>query len=270
MPTRRWFDFEAFVSCSAKPLDFYDKWTRQYPANYLCIFRTAQGYFSLFEVTGNQECLDRALYVTDFALLGQQPWSHPLFRENVLGGWTAQNSDYEWSDAREVYGAEMLFKAYDHTGNLEYLERAVAAMRANFKVSPLENWAHNGQTNAPTGRPKFHWGTGSGAATVEMYAERFGDAYIHLKRGHGVGVDGCTVRSLSIVRDDSHDTGAGGSNILVETVIDSPFAWQRKARIVLDGLESGSHCSVTVNGHAHSVVGDNTGRAQLEFTMTER
>lgn len=38
MPTRKWFDFETFVSCSQKPFAFYDSYTRQYPENNLAKF----------------------------------------------------------------------------------------------------------------------------------------------------------------------------------------------------------------------------------------
>jgi len=227
--------------------------------------RSALAYFSLYELTHEAQYLEKALWVTDFALLGQQPWSHPLFRENVFGGFTAQNSDYEWSDARQVYGAEILFKAYQHTGQLEYLERAVAAMRANFKVSPLENWAHDGQTNSPTGRPKFHWGTGSGAATVEMFFAQYGDAYVHLGRNHGSGIDGCTLRKLA------ETTPPGESIRTVEIEIDSPFLWERKAELVLDGLEPAVRYEAVVNGERFSGInGNGKDRTSLEFDMAVR
>jgi hypothetical protein len=255
VPTRRWYDFEAFVSCSKKPFDFYDPWTRQYPANTLSMIRAAQGMLALYEAAGSPADLERARAVADHLLLYQQPWSHPLMAEDLIGGFAVQNSDLEWSDTRAPYAADLLFGLYAHTGELEYLERAVAALRANFKVSPRENWGHRGDAEGPTGKPKFHWGTGSGAATVEMFADAYGEAFLHVGRRHGVGVDGCTLRRLRMDAD------------VVEAEIDSPFDWPRRARLVLSGLASGQRLVLCVNGERFEVVGDAQGRAELAFTM---
>ncbi len=255
VPTRRWFDFEAFISCSAKPFDFYDPWTRQYPANTLSMIRAAQAAVALFEATGEKAYLEQAACIADGLLLHQQPWSHPLMRENLIGGVAVQNSDLEWSDTRAPYAAELLFSLYEHTGALEYLERAVAALRANFKVSPRENWGHEGDEKGPTGRAKFHWGTGSGAATLEMYVPRYGEAYVHAGRRYGVGIDGCTLRHLEV---------ADGS---LSVRIDSPFQWPRPARLVIEGLAPGRPTAVTVNGTTRTVTADAASRAEVPFTM---
>ena len=55
-------------------------------------------------------------------------------------------------------------------GKVEYLERGVAALRAQFPVSPSENWAHVGY-GGKAGVSSFHWGTGSGMAGIEIEEE---------------------------------------------------------------------------------------------------
>ena len=95
--------------------------------------------------------------VLDYLLLTQQVWSNPALSPKLLGGTTTQNTDAEWSDARQGYVAVLLFDYYQATKNTEYLERAVAAARSTFAVAPWENWAHTGfkdQHGALTG---FHW-----------------------------------------------------------------------------------------------------------------
>ena len=48
------------------------------------------------------------------------------------------NTDAEWNDARQAQFAETLANFYDLTGNIEYLERAVAASRASFAFMVID------------------------------------------------------------------------------------------------------------------------------------
>lgn len=95
----------------------------------------------------------------------------------IRGGTTTQNTDAEWSDARQCYLATLLLDYYNTTGRVDYLERSVAAARAGFAVAPWENWAHTGYVNEPGALTGFHWGTGSQMASVEMMAGSLGDAF---------------------------------------------------------------------------------------------
>ena len=62
-------------------------------------------------------------------------WSHPSLTPNLLGGFTTQNTDAEWSDARQAVIAPALFAYYkalaarSQPGALQYLQRGVAALR---------------------------------------------------------------------------------------------------------------------------------------------
>jgi len=142
--SRKWWDYETYMSCSPKPLNFYDPYTRQNPQNTLSKFQAAFAYLRMYQLSGDPHYLNVGVQVVDYTALIQQVWSHVLLTPKLLGGFTSQNTDAEWSDARQAHAAEMYFGYYNATGNLDYLERGVVAMRASFAVSPYENWAHTG------------------------------------------------------------------------------------------------------------------------------
>ncbi len=198
LPRHRWFDYETFLSCSKKPFDFYDASTAQYPQNNLCMIQTAQSYLDLYQVTKEKEVLETGRQVLDYLLLTQQMMNHPRLSPKMVGGFTTQNSDAEWSDARQCYAATLLLDYYNATGVFEYLERAVAAARSTFAVAPYENWAHKGFENEHGAMTGFHWGTGSAMASIEMMCDELADAYIDIERGHGVGFNACTVKDVTV------------------------------------------------------------------------
>jgi len=198
LPRQRWYDFETFLSCARKPFDFYDRWTAQYPQNNLSQMQAVQAYLELYRLTGSNPYLVSGEQLVDYLLLTQQVWNHPLFSPKLLGGTTTQNTDAEWSDARQCYLATILFDYYNATGRVDYLERSVAAARAGFAVAPWENWAHTGHGNEPGALTGFHWGTGSQMASVEMMSGSLGDAFVNVARGQGVGFNACTLDNLQI------------------------------------------------------------------------
>ena len=198
VPRQRWYDFETFLSCARKPFDFYDRWTAQYPQNNLSQMQAVQAYLELYRLTGSGQYLTSGEQLVDYLLLTQQVWNHPLFSPKLLGGTTTQNTDAEWSDARQCYLATLLLDYYDSTGRVDYLERSVAAARAGFAVAPWENWAHTGYVNEPGALTGFHWGTGSQMASVEMMSGSLGDAFVNVERGQGVGFNACTLENLHI------------------------------------------------------------------------
>ncbi len=125
-------------------------------------------------------------------------WNPPAFSPKLVGGFTTQNTDAEWSDARQCYAAVLLWDYYKETGEAEYLERAVASARSTFAVAPWENWAHTWHRNEPGAMTGIHWGTGSAMTSVEMMMPALGDAFIDLKRKHGVGFNSCTLRDVKV------------------------------------------------------------------------
>jgi len=78
--------------------------------------------------------LQRGTEVLDYLLLTQQVWNIPALSPKMVGGFTTQNTDAEWSDARECYAAVLLWDYYKATGNAEYLERSVAAARSLLRL----------------------------------------------------------------------------------------------------------------------------------------
>lgn len=199
LPRQRWFDFETFKSCARKPFDFYDAWTAQYPQNNLATIQAAKAYLQLYQVTKNHEYLQQGVQVLDYLLLTQQVWNNPAFSPKVVGGFTTQNTDAEWSDARQGYAAVLLWDYYKATGNQEYLERAVAAARSTFAVAPWENWAHTGYLDEEGALTGFHWGPGSALTSVEMMSPALGDAFINLKDKQGVGFNACSLRNVTVI-----------------------------------------------------------------------
>lgn len=198
LPRQRWFDFETFLSCARKPLAFYDHWTAQYPQNNLSQIQAVLADLELYHSTGQEQYLERGTQIADYLLLTQQVWNHPLFSPKLLGGTTTQNTDAEWSDARQCYLATLMLDYYQATGRMDYLERAVAAARSGFAVAPWENWAHTGHIDEEGSLTGFHWGTGSQMASVEMMSGLLGDAFVNVERRQGVGFNACTLDNLQI------------------------------------------------------------------------
>src|SRR6185437_14783683 len=170
----------------------------QYPKNNLAEIQAAKAYLALFEITRDQKYLALGTQMLDHLLLTQQVWNNPMFSPKLIGGFTTQNTDAEWSDARQGYAAVLLFDYFQQTGNFEYLERAVAAARSTFAIAPWENWAHTGHIDEPGALSSFHWGAGSAMTSVEIMSPVLGDAFIDLKNHTGVGFDECSIRDLRI------------------------------------------------------------------------
>jgi hypothetical protein len=198
LPRQLWWDFETFKSCARKKIDFYDGVTGQYPQNNLSTIQAAMAYLELYRISKEHKWLETGNNVLDYLLLTQQVWNPPYFAPKLLGGFTTQNTDAEWSDARQSYAAVLLLNYYQETGRVEYLERAVAAARATFAVAPWENWAHTGFGDEPGAMTGFHWGTGSAMTSVEIMSGTLGDAFVDVKRKHAVGFNGCTLKNLKI------------------------------------------------------------------------
>jgi hypothetical protein len=220
IPSAKWFDYETFLSCSPKPYDFYDSYTGQQPQNNMGTIQAAKALLSLYRITKDDRYLYWGRRVLDYLSLTQQVWSHPGLTPNLIGGFTTQNSDAEWSDARQAHCAVLYLDYFEETGAREYLERGVAALRASFPVAPAENWAHFGYADVMGAVSGFHWGQGSGMASVEMVWGRYGDVFLDLAEGWGIGVNGCTVSSCEIK----------GTSISLS--LRSDLRWEEPLRIV--------------------------------------
>jgi hypothetical protein len=204
LPENKWFDFETFFSCSRKPLSFYDPYTQQNPQNTLSMHQAAEACYELYKLTGKKEYKDRGIAIMDYLCLYQQVWSPRWLARELFGGFGVQNTDAEWSDSRQGYFAVTLMKYSELTGQKEYFERGVAALRAMFSLfeSPTsprtaENYGHSGY-DQPAGVTGLHWGTGSSMVSIHLITLQFGDAYVDVKGKWGVGIDGCRIPSVTI------------------------------------------------------------------------
>ncbi len=207
VPDRKWYDFETFFSCSAKPVGFVDSVTGQYPQNTLSMDMAAEACASLFSLTGKKEYVARGSAILDYLSLYQQVWSPRWLSRELFGGFGVQNTDAEWSDARQAYFAMTFMEYYALTGRREYFERGVAALRAMFSLfesadSPrtAENYGHSGG-DAPAGVTGLHWGTGSAVVSVHLVTALYGDAYVNVRDGWGAGIDGCRIPSVHVSGD---------------------------------------------------------------------
>ncbi|MCX5644691.1 MAG: hypothetical protein NTZ17_08390 [Phycisphaerae bacterium] len=241
IPERKWYDFETFWSCSPRGISF-DTRCGQWPANDLALGQAVAAFLQAWRVTGDRAYLEKGESLLDYLLLYQQCWTNPLLDgltgpTMLLGGFTTQNSDAEWSDARQSQFGNVLLDYYRATGNAEYLERGIAALRAQFPISPSENWAHGGYGNK-AGVSSFHWGSGSGMAGIEIDEEFLQDCIVDVASGTAVGVNGLNV------------TKCEASDGKIEIEISSPFPWQREPVMVFRNIRPSASCALTVNGVA--------------------
>ena len=239
IPLRQWYDYETFWSCSPRKARF-DERTQQWPANNLALGQTVAAYLLASRITGDSRYLATGESLMDYLLLYQQCWTNPALEglsgsAMLLGGFTTQNSDAEWSDARQSQFGNVLLDYYRSTGKVEYLERGVAALRAQFPVSPSENWAHQGY-GGKAGVSSFHWGTGSGMAGIEIEETFLRDAIVDVAAGRAVGVNG-----LNVVR-----CAVRGGRIRLE--ISTPFAWTRQPVVVFRRTEPARRYQILLNG----------------------
>ena len=242
IPQRQWYDFETFWSCSPRKIEF-DQRSGQWPANNLALGQTVAAYLAAYRTTSEARYLATGRLVLDYLLLYQQVWTNPVLDgvtgpAMLLGGFTTQNSDSEWSDARQSQCGNILLDYYRATGNVEYLERGVAALRAQFPVSPSENWGHDGFGNGRGCISSFHWGSGSGMAGIEIDDEYLGDAVVDVASGRGVGVNGLNITQCTI-RDGR-----------IDVKFSSPFAWPRQPTIVFHRAEPTRRYQLSINGTA--------------------
>ncbi|MBI5939825.1 MAG: hypothetical protein HY859_05300 [Caulobacterales bacterium] len=239
--TRQWYDFETFFSCNSRP-ETFDERTKQWPVNNLALSQTVTAYLKAWQATRDRHWLDQGEHVLDYLLLFQQCWTNPSPRMHpmtsptmLLGGFTTQNADGEWSDSRQSQIGNALLDWYRETGKAEYLERGIAALRSQFPVSPDENWAHEGWGGHSV-VSSFHWGTGSGMAGIELEEDFLRDAIVDLRAEVGVGVNGLDLTGFSARSDQ------------IAFTLSSPFTWNRQATVVFRHAEPERRYTVTING----------------------
>jgi hypothetical protein len=211
-------DFEVFFSCAPNAINDFDTLTWLYPQNTLSIQWCAEAFLKGYQIFRDNHYLERGEYCLNLLSLYQQVWSPPFIDFYSFGGFGAQNTDAEWSDARQAQFAETYLNYFLITRDQEYLQRGIAACRASFalmaipenkSISPqnyqgssfngeftgamAENFGHSGY-NKRSGQSGFHWGTGSALTTAAIFKARLGDIYLDKGSPEGTGIDGIVVR----------------------------------------------------------------------------
>jgi hypothetical protein len=201
MPGQKYQDYETFFSCSSKPLDMVDPFTRILPQNSLAVFWTARTMLAAYRLSSRQEFLRLAEEATDILSLYQQVWNPPFLNLYAFGGFGVMNTDAEWNDARQSLFAPHYFAMHEATGLDEYLERGRAALKASFvlasipenaSVSPNtfesyppglmpENYGHSGR-DTPAGRSDACWGEAGALSSVAWLRLHYGDLMTDLHR----------------------------------------------------------------------------------------
>jgi hypothetical protein len=190
-----WYvDMEVHWSCAPNPLGLYDHRSGQHPQDLVAVYAAAHGLMSLYETVRDEAYLRAAARAMDRLCLYQQVHRPPFLSFDGFGGYPAQNTDGEWSDARQALFVMTHWDFYRLTGENEHIERARAACRASFSTlfhpavagmypvgwsrTPTgfaaENHGHGG-LDRTCGVSSFHWGAGS-ALMAAAYLDRRGVA----------------------------------------------------------------------------------------------
>ncbi|MEO6963937.1 MAG: hypothetical protein ABIY90_18355, partial [Puia sp.] len=221
LPNQRFEDFESFFSCSQKPMHYYDSSTTMFSQNTLSMQWCAEALLKGSELFRDLKMLKHAEYCVNILSLYQQVWNPPFISFYAFGGFGAQNSDGEWSDARQAQFADTYLQFFQVTHKKEYLDRAVAACRASFALMVLpenknicpknylgtevngelytgsmaENYGHDG-FDERSYQSGFHWGTGSALTTAAIFKATLGDIVIDPHYHIAEGINGIAVRSV--------------------------------------------------------------------------
>ncbi|MFX1298211.1 MAG: hypothetical protein ACFFD2_25575, partial [Promethearchaeota archaeon] len=140
IPINKWHDFEPFFSCTHFPLDFYDDYTDSHVMNALCIYWATEGLKELYKITKNESYLNSGERVLAILSLFQQVWNMSYISYNTYGGFCSQNADAELSDARQGLFVRVYLEYYLLTGKKEYMERAIATLRACWAMQLLREY----------------------------------------------------------------------------------------------------------------------------------
>jgi hypothetical protein len=278
-------DFEAYYSCSPKPLHAIDYWTGIRPHCNLSIQWGCDQMLALYELTGDAAWLETGEYLLSILSLYQQVWSPPFYEEYLFGGFGVMNTDGEWNDGRQARFVATYADYYRVTGKMEYLERAVAACRASFALCDMpENHANGinglviGKNVDPRRAACGNAEPGKGYApenihhlAAEMWDEKRGykglwtgmnwsaggglAASAYLERHFGnVCVDLAAGRALGIdgfsatLRSwDGRTAGVEVSSPLQN--LKQPFSARRRCRVTVQHAGAGSH-EIVVNGES--------------------
>jgi len=190
-----------------------------YKQNSLSIFWTAEALLEAYRATGKSSYFQWGQRTLDELSMCQQVWQPSFIYVPALGGFGVMNADGEWNDSRETLFAELFLEYYKETGNQNYFERGISALKSGFimmycpenpgvkkmweLVYPwfgpedygftMENYAHGGRTS-PEGEGMgvftiYDWGNGAASEATMRILDHYGHVYIDRKNNQSFGID---------------------------------------------------------------------------------
>ncbi|MHA1264024.1 MAG: hypothetical protein ACTSRS_02215 [Candidatus Helarchaeota archaeon] len=223
IPINKWHDFEPFFSCTHFPLDLFCNYTNSHVMNALCIYWCAEGFKELYRISDNPLHLQLGERILAILSLFQQIWNLPYISYNTFGGFGSQNADAELSDARQGLFVRTYVEYYLLTGKKEYMERAIATLRACWAMQLLneykeqcpgnlkgintlngvdrgcvcENYGHSGHDLRIPGYIMFDWGVGTSIQATAYVKKAIGDLFLDFKEQLAWGIDGLVVKNAT-------------------------------------------------------------------------
>lgn len=221
----RWEDFETYFSCNGWGGNRVGRKIARngvFKQNTFSPFWCAEAFLAASETLGMKHYLDLGRRCLDELSLFQQVWDPPFIAARCHGGFGVMNADGEWNDARQSLFAPLYLDYYRVTGEPEYFERGVAALRSSFAMlycpendqvrkqyelkhpffGPesygfmMENIAHGGPAPADGSAigpfTIYTWGNGAALEAAAKIRDLYGDVYIDAARKQAFGIDGCT------------------------------------------------------------------------------
>jgi hypothetical protein len=216
---QRWDDFEVYYSNAPKSEGASDPLAGMSAQDTLSMHLAAAGFLALARATGDEGWLRPGQQALDQVLQYQAVWPASFLSLYTFGGFSVQNTDQEWNDARQAQVAPTLLDYARATGRADYAERGIAALRASYAtmctptaeaINPRyfdyqprgwanENYAHNpyDAPTTPVPTPHFDWGVGTALAAFAEARNRFGDVWVDLAHDAAYGIDDVAVTRFS-------------------------------------------------------------------------
>lgn len=218
----RWEDFETYFSCSRWGEDRTGQPIARngvYKSNTFSPFWCAEAFLAAYRTLRQPRYLALGRRCLDELSLYQQVWEPPTVPAPTHGGFGVMNADGEWNDSRQSLFAPLYLEYYKETGEKEYFERGVSALRASFammycpenaqvkaayeKQHPffgpesygfmMENIMHGGPGPDAIGPfTIFTWGNGAALEAAAKIRDGYGDVYLDTRRKQVFGLDGCS------------------------------------------------------------------------------
>ena len=216
---QRWDDFEVYYSNAPKSEGASDPLAGMSAQDTLSMHLAAAGFLALARATRDEAWLHPGQQALDQLLQYQAVWPASFLSLYTFGGFSVQNTDQEWNDARQAQVAPTLLDYARATGRADYAERGIAALRASYAtmctptaeaINPRyfdyqprgwanENYAHNpyDAPTTPVPTPHFDWGVGTALAAFAEARNRFGDVWVDLAHDAAYGIDDVAVTRFS-------------------------------------------------------------------------